>query len=136
MTDQSAAPWWKTIGFWCAMAMAVSQAVSAARAFADPVAFASYMGLPIAPGEAAGFVTVYALRTTLIAALVLFLALTGRLRELGVMAVIAILLPVGDAMLVASAGAPPSTVYRHAGIAVFLTFTAIMLLRDSRRLKA
>lgn len=118
------------------MAMAVSQAVSAARAFADPAAFASYMGLPIAPGEAAGFVTVYALRTTLIAALVLFLALTGRLRELGVMAVIAILLPVGDAILAAGAGASPSTVYRHAGIAVFLTFTAIMLLRDSRRLKA
>ena len=41
-----------------------------------------------------------------------------------------------DAILAAGAGASPSTVYRHAGIAVFLTFTAIMLLRDSRRLKA
>ncbi|MEM7780937.1 MAG: DUF4267 domain-containing protein [Pseudomonadota bacterium] len=113
--------------------MGLAQASSAARAFADPQAFSVYMGLPIDGPNDAGFVTVYALRTTLIAALAFFLALTGRLGALAVIAFVALLLPIGDAWLSAQAGAPQSVVYRHIAIAVFLAFTAFMLRRDANR---
>lgn len=136
MSDSTRSIPWRKIGFGCAIVMGLAQASSALRAFADPVAFSVYMGLPIASPEQAGFVIVYALRTTFIAALAFYLALTGRLRALAVIAAIAMVLPVGDAWLSAQAGADNTIVYRHIAIAVFLAFTAIMLFRDSRRADA
>jgi len=79
------------------------------------------------------FVTVYALRTALIAAMAFYLAITGRLRALGVIAAMALVLPVGDAYLSSAAGAEQSIVLRHVAIAVFLAFTAVMLLRAGKR---
>ncbi len=125
---------WRTIGFWCAMIMALAQATSAARAFADPMAFSIYMGLQISGPSEAGFVTVYALRTTLIAGLAFFMAITGRFRALAVIALIALILPLGDAWLSSQAGAQSSIVYRHLGIAAFLAFTSFMLFRDGKRI--
>lgn len=132
MIDEPLDPPWKTIGFWCAIIMGAAQAISAARAFIDPVGFSSYMGLPT-DANGTGFVTVYALRTTLIAALAFYLAITRRFSALGVIAVVALILPLGDAWLSSSAGADKAIVFRHLGIAVFLAFTAAMLLRDSNR---
>jgi len=133
MSEARLATPWKTIGFWCAIIMGLAQASSALRAFADPAAFAIYMGLPLAEKADSGFVWVYALRTTLIAFLALFLAITGRFKALAVIATVALILPIGDAWLSAQAGAPNAIVYRHIGIAAFLGFTAVMLFRDSHR---
>ncbi len=91
------------------------------------------MGLPIDVEQQAGFVTVYALRTTLIAALAVVLAATKHFRLLGIIALIALILPIGDAWLTAQAGASDTIVFRHVGIAIFLAFTGVMLLRDGRR---
>jgi len=136
MTQTTRAKPCKTIGFWCAMIMALAQATSALRAFADPEAFSIYMGLPVSGPNELAFVMVYALRTTLIAGLTFYLAITGRLRALAVIALIALALPIGDALLSAQANADPSIVTRHTIIAGFLAFTAIMLFRDSRRIDA
>lgn len=127
---------WKTIGFWCAIIMAMAQATSALRAFANPEAFSVYMGLPVNGPDETGFVLVYALRTSLIAALTFFLALTGRFRALAVIATIALVLPIGDAWLSAQANAEQVIVFRHIAIAAFLMFTAMMLFRDSSRIEA
>lgn len=136
MTPTNTAIPWKTIGFWCAMIMVLAQATSAVRAFIDPEAFSTYMGLPVSGPNELAFVMVYALRTTLIAGLTFYLAITGHLRALAVIASIALILPIGDAWLSGHAGADPSIVARHATIAGFLAFTAIMLFRDSRRIDA
>ncbi len=133
MSEATIATPWKTIGFWCAIIMGLAQASSALRAFANPAAFADYMGLPLAENAGPGFVWVYALRTTLIAFLALFLAISGRFKALAIIASVALILPIGDAWLSAQAGAADAIVYRHVGIAVFLGFTAAMLFRDSRR---
>lgn len=123
----------RTVGFWCAIIMAAAQATSAIRAFVDPSAFADYMGLPMGgSGTSQGFVLVYALRTTLIAFLAAYLAISGRLRALAVISLVALILPLGDAWLSAQAGAPQAIVIRHLGIAAFLGFTSLMLFRTSR----
>lgn len=134
MTSSTNGIHWRTIGFWCAMIMALAQITSAARAFTDPQAFSIYMGLPISGPSEFGFVTVYALRTTLIAALAFFMAITGRFRALSVIAFIALILPLGDAWLSSQAGAPTSIIFRHLIIAAFLAFTSLMLLRDGNRI--
>jgi len=131
MTTQPLRPVWRYIGFWCAMIMAIAQATSAARAFANPAGFADYMGLPLADVGMTSFVTVYALRTSLIAFLAAFLALTRRFGALAAIAAVALLLPLGDAWLAAEAGAAQSVVARHLAIALFLGFTALMLRRDA-----
>ena len=106
MTNRSTTSVFRTAGFWMALIMGLSQTVSAVRAFSDPSGFADYMGLALFGSGDTGFIYVYGLRTAFIAILVFLLAALKRLDALSWMALVAILMPVGDAIFAAGAGAP------------------------------
>lgn len=124
----------RTAGFWLALVMAVLQAVNAVRAFADPAGFADYIGLPLADASDVGFVHVYGLRTAFIAGLVLVFLALRRLDALVWMALVAVLMPVGDAVLASNAGAPTATIARHATIAVYVFVAFVFLRRAAARM--
>lgn len=112
--------------------MGVFQIVNAVRVLTDVVGFSEYMGLPVAPGSE-GFVHVYALRSVFIGLMVLGLVAWRRVGVLAWMAVVALLLPLGDMWLVSAAGAPTHTVARHGAIAVYLVVTAFVLIVAARK---
>ena len=117
----------KSAGFWMAAIGGLLMAVNSVRAFNDPAAFATYLGLPlVAPGDAA-LIYIYALRTLFIAALVAALLVTRQRRALALLSACAVVMPIGDALLASSAGAPTGTVLRHAAIATYLLVTASAL---------
>lgn len=120
----------KTIGFWIAALMAVLQALNAIRAFAAPVGFSEYMGLPLQNAMDVGFVYVYGLRAAFISLLVILFLAVRRFDALAWTAAAALLMPVGDALLAQNAGAPLVTVLRHAAIAVYV-FIAFFVLRHT-----
>lgn len=120
----------KTIGFWIAALMAVLQALNAIRAFAAPVGFSEYMGLPLHNAMDVGFVYVYGLRAAFISLLVILFLAVRRFDALAWTAAAALLMPVGDALLAQNAGAPLVTVLRHAAIAVYV-FIAFFALRHT-----
>ncbi len=129
-------PPWALIATGLAAAIALLQAVNAARAFAGPVGFADYMGLPLGGAQNDGFVLVYGLRAAFIALAVAALLVTRNYPALTWVAIAAIVMPVGDAILTARAGAPVATVGRHVAIAAFLVVTAIVLHLAARRASA
>lgn len=117
----------KSPGFWMVALGGLLMAVNSVRAFNDPAAFATYLGLPLAaPGDAA-LIHIYALRALFIALLVAALLFTRQRRALALFSVCAVVMPVGDALLTSAAGAPTGTVLRHAAIAIYLLFTAFAL---------
>lgn len=120
----------KTVGFWIAAVMALLQALNAVRAFAAPLSFADYMGLPLESAADVGFVHVYGLRAAFISLLVILFLAVRRFDALALTAAAALLMPVGDAILAQNAGAPSATVLRHAAIAVYVA-AAFFILRHT-----
>jgi hypothetical protein len=119
----AARPLWRAPAFWLSAIIGLFQAVNAVRAFADPAGFADYMGLPLGPEDAVGFVHVYGLRTAFIAVMTAIFLVRRELAPLQWVALAALIMPVGDAVLTAGAGAPTATVVRHVAIAVYLAVT-------------
>jgi hypothetical protein len=122
----------RMIGVTLAVAIALLQATNAARAFLDPSGFATYLGLPLADARDAGLVAVYGLRALFIACFVAALLARSEFRALRLMALAAIVMPVGDAFLTHQAGAPFAIVARHGAIAIYLIATATILQRGFR----
>jgi hypothetical protein len=120
---------WRRPGPLLALVAAAFLLVNVVRAVADPVAFADYLGLPLADPADTGFVLVYASRTAVLAGVTVLLVVLGRLRTLAWVSALAVVLPVTDAVLSSGAGAAPGTVARHAVIAVYLAVTAAVLAR-------
>ena len=120
---------WRRPGPVLALVAAAFLLLNVVRAAADPVAFADYLGLPLADEADTGFVLVYASRTAVLAGVTVLLVVLGRLRTLAWVSALAVVLPVTDAVLSGGAGASPGTVARHAAIAVYLLVTAAVLAR-------
>ena len=117
----------KSLGFWMVALGGLLMAVNSVRAFNDPSAFATYLGLPLAaPGDAA-LVHIYALRALFIALLVAALLVSRQRRALALLSACAVAMAVGDALLTSAAGAPTATVQRHTAIAIYLLVTAFAL---------
>lgn len=123
----TAPPLMRSLGGWMAAAGGALMLVNAARAFNDPTAFATYLGVPLAAPEDAALIYVYALRALFIGIAVIGLLVARQRLALAVVAVAAVIMPVGDAFVTDQAGAAMPTVLRHFGIAVFLAVTAIAL---------
>lgn len=124
---------WKSVGVWMAALLAVSQLVNAGRAVANPTGFADYFGLPLeAPGDA-GLLYVYALRATFLGLFALFLIARQEFATLKWFALIAVLMPIGDFLLAWNAGAPTSTVGRHAGYVAYMLILFVLLHRLTSR---
>jgi hypothetical protein len=122
----------RTVGFWLAAAIAALQGVNAARTVIDPQGFATYMGLPVEQLSALGWVQVYGLRSGFIAVLTAVLLTRGDFAALRWMALAALLMPLGDAWLTASAGAGLPIIGRHLATAAFLLVAALFLSRAAR----
>lgn len=131
--SSASTPPWGLIATGLAAVIVLLQAVNAVRAFAEPEAFAIYMGLPLGTGQEAGFVFVYGLRAAFIALAVTALLLTRNYTALVWVALAALVMPIGDAVLTARAGAPGAIVGRHVAIALFLVMTAVTLRLAARR---
>ncbi len=121
----------RTFGFWIAAIMAVLQALNAVRAFTSPMGFSVYMGLPLENAADVGFVYVYGLRAAFISLLITLFLMTRRFDALVWTAVAALLMPVGDAILAQTAGAPFTTVSRHALIAIYVVVAFFVLRRTA-----
>jgi hypothetical protein len=123
----------RSIGFWLAAAIALLQAVNAARAFIDPAGFAQYLGLPLANAADAPLIYIYGLRTGFIALAVAALLATRNMRALSWIALAGVVIPLGDAWLAHNAGAPIATVARHGAIALYLVLTCALLFSWTHR---
>lgn len=123
-------------GFWLALLLVVAQATNALRVAFDPPGFAAYFGVPLAHAGDAAWVAVYALRTAFIAGFAAYLLWRRQIRVLAAFALLALLLPIGDLVLVVSADAPTATIARHALIAVVLVAAWAALAHWARRSNA
>jgi hypothetical protein len=120
---------WVSFGAWAVLALAGYLAFSATVAVVDPVYFATRLGLPLASAADSGFVLVYASRTAFLVLFALVMLVRREIETLAVFALIAVIVPLGDAIVTAKSGAPVAIVARHLGAAVFLAVTAFLLRR-------
>lgn len=127
------APAWRTIGFWLAAALALSQLGNALRVAFGAQAYSVYMGLPLSGGEGESWVVVYALRAFFLGSFAGYLLITSRYRVLSTMALLALVMPLGDFYLVWQAGGSAGTLARHGLIAAVLVAAWISLDRLARR---
>jgi Domain of unknown function (DUF4267) len=124
---------WHSAGFWMGALIALLMGVNTFRAFADPIGFATYMGLPLKNPADIGFVHVYGLRAAFLGLFAAILIARQDLQTFKFYALAALVMPIGDALLTWTAGAPPAIVGRHIAIAVYLLVTAFMLHRWTAR---
>ena len=124
----------KSLGYWLAVALALSQWLNALRAAMGPVAYGDYMGLPLSAESDSAWIYVYALRALFLGSFAAFLLLSGQFRVLSRMALIAIVMPVGDFILVWLAHGSNATLARHALIAGVLVAAWLSLGQLARRI--
>jgi hypothetical protein len=118
---------WTTVGFWLIGVGAAYLLFLAARAFVNPKGFAVYLGLPLSDPADTGFVYVYAARSTFISLLAVALLVRRDMSVLSMFALLAVPMPVTDAILVSRAHAGAATVARHSIVAVFLFVASVLL---------
>ncbi len=107
-------------GYWLAALLAVSQLYNAVRVALDPIAFASYMGVPLAAAADAGWVWIYAGRALFMGLFAAWLLWRSEFRVLRVMAMLALVMPAGDFYQVFQAQGPHLTLARHALVGAVL----------------
>lgn len=114
------------IGLGMAGLMAAYMALNTARALRAPTRFAAYLGLPLET-RPDGFVQVYALRAAFIAALAGLMVAARDRHGLFLLSLAGLIMPLGDAILTARAGAGTATVARHLIVAAFVAAVAALL---------
>jgi hypothetical protein len=119
------------IAFWLVALIALLMALNAIRAFASPIAFAAYLGLPLADSKDADLVRVYGLRAAFLGVFAAILLARQDFQVLKWYALAAAIMPVGDAILTIRAAAPERTIARHVGIAIYLLVTFSFLSRTA-----
>ena len=118
---------WMKPSTWLVLLLGLFMLFNTTRALSDPAAFAIYMGLPLTDPANGAFVQVYALRAAFLGVFALALLWRRDTRALALFAAVAIVMPVGDAILTAIHGAPLAIVARHAATAILLAVTATLL---------
>lgn len=129
---QIASPW-RSAGVWMSILIAALMALNTWRAYSDPAGFAAYFGIEGAADASSAFVYVYASRALFLALVTATLIATQQFRALAYFALVAIVMPVADAIQVAQADGSMGIVARHIATAVYLSFTAFLLHRWMRR---
>jgi len=123
----------ESIGNWTKTAiglvavMVILQMVNVVRVVVDPIGFSQYMGLGLVQSADTSFVYVYGLRTAFIAIIAGVLLYLRDFRMLWVVAAVALILPIGDALLAVRADASTTIVLRHLLIGLYLGATAFVL---------
>ena len=119
----------RSVGIWMVGFLVAYMLFNTVRAMLSPVDFAANYGVPLASAGNDGFVLVYAIRALFLGLFGLALLLRRNYGALALYALVAAVMPVGDALLVASKAGPTATVIRHALTAGFLVLTWFMLRR-------
>jgi hypothetical protein len=122
----------RNVGFWLVLLLAASQLSNAFRVALDAPAFSNYMGLPLHDFADASWVHVYALRALFLGLFAGFLLWTRQYRVLASMALIAVVMPLGDFWLVWQQDGSTFTLARHALIAAALVAAWFFLGRTAR----
>jgi hypothetical protein len=120
---------WRSPAVWLSALIAVMMAYNAWQALSDPAAFATRFGLAGAADVDTGFIRVYASRALFLALVTAVLLAARQFRALGLFALVAVVMPVADALQVSAASGPQSIVVRHVVIAIYLIATGALLLR-------
>lgn len=115
------------IGVGIAALMSLYMLANTARAWGAPEAFSQTFGVIVTDPAGGVWVQVYALRAAFIALLLAGLIAGRAWRALFLLSVAAIIMPVGDAWLTYSAGAPPQIYGRHLAIAALLIVASLLL---------
>lgn len=121
---------WGRAGVVMAVLMGAYMLFNAVSAWTDPLSFAQRLGLAAASPETEGWVRVYALRAAFIGLLLAGLALARQWRALFLLAVAALIMPLGDAWLTYNAGSPAFA--RHLVIAAVVAASAALLSQAHR----
>lgn len=119
---------WREPGVWIALLLGLAMMWNTWRAASAPEAFSAALGLPVGP-DGVWFVYVYALRAFSLGLIAFALVAARELRALGIFAICAIPMPLGDAILTAAAGAETATVGRHIIYVVVLALCVFTLRR-------
>jgi len=131
------APWksnpLRSVGFWLALVMGLVQAVYAVQAFVDPSGFATYRGTPLSADGDTDWVQIYASRTLFIALIAGLLLARKDIATLKWLALLGVVMPIGDAFLAHNAGASFAIVSRHVATVIYLLVTFAALLVWSKR---
>jgi hypothetical protein len=114
-------------GVGLAAAMAAYMLFNAFSAWTDPQGFATRLGLVVTSSDALGWVGIYALRAAFIGLLLGALVLARQWRALFLLAIAALVMPLGDALLTYAAGSP--AYLRHLAIAGIVALSALLLSR-------
>jgi hypothetical protein len=123
---------WRAPGVWMTGFLVVYILLNAVRAVQNPVDFARYYGLPLTDAANIAFVHVYAIRALFLGLSGLTLMLRMKWQTLALFALVAVVMPVGDALLVGLQGGETATILRHVLTAVFLLATWYFLQRWNR----
>lgn len=124
----------RSAGVWLTVLLVGYMFFNTFRAISSPVAFAESFGVPLVSPQETTFVTVYAIRALFLALYGSALLIRRSYGGLALFAAVASVMPVGDALLVASSAGAVGTVVRHALIAVLLVVTAGLLYRRAQQL--
>lgn len=120
---------WRSVGVWLTLILLGYSLFNVIRAVVNPAAFSeSFYGMALSSDNSA-FVLVYAVRTLFLVLYGFALVLRQDRAALSLFALVAVVMPLGDAALVASAAGPTATIIRHLLIAVFVLATWFMLRR-------
>ncbi|MDF3019001.1 MAG: hypothetical protein K0Q92_304 [Steroidobacteraceae bacterium] len=131
-TVQRTLPAWRLSGFWLALIMALLQAGYAVQAFVDPGALADFRGMSVHDPASISWVYVYGSRTLFVALVVMVLLVRGDLVTLRWVAIVGLVMPLGDSLVALRTEAPVAVLSRHIGTAIYLLVTFGLLTRSTR----
>jgi hypothetical protein len=120
---------WRAPGVWLAVILMLYMLFNVIRTVQDPVGFAETFGTPLTNPADSAFVFVYAIRALFLAVFGLVLIVQMRWQMLALFILVATIMPVGDALLVASQGGESTIIIRHVVIAGVLMLTWFLLWR-------
>ncbi|MDX2077503.1 MAG: DUF4267 domain-containing protein [bacterium] len=120
---------WRSIGVWMAIILIVYQLFNFIRALLNPIEFASSFGVSLDADSNNAYIIVYAIRTLFIGLFGLALVVNRKWDILTLYALIAVVIPLGDALIVALNGGASGTIVRHVLTALFVLATWFMLQR-------
>ncbi len=117
----------RKIGFWLVLIMALLQGFYAVKAFIDPISFATLRGTLLLEAGDADWVRIYASRTLFVALIVAALLYLEHYVILKWTALLALVMPLSDALLAYFADATNVVLIKHILTMVYLTVTFFVL---------
>ena len=123
----------RRLGYWLAILLALSQFSNVIRVGLDAQAYSVAMGLPLDSAADVAWLHVYALRALFLVGFASVLIANRQYRALSMMALLALIMPLGDFWLIWRAGGSAPALWRQALIAAVLVAAWFSLGRMARQ---